>query len=121
MKRIGLIAALLLTLSFGCGKDLNLPSVETVDVSNINFSSALVEGNVISQGGSEVLQRGVCWSTSTNPSIGGTRSDNGGGTGTFTSAISNLQSNTTYHVRAYATNVDGTSYGDDFVFTTTAK
>lgn len=121
MKRISVLLASIAFFAFSCGTDLDLPQVQTNDVTNIGFSSALVSGEVISQGSTEVLSKGICWSTSSNPSVSGTRSDNGAGIGSFTSSITNLQPNTTYHVRAYATNTDGTSYGADITFTTMAK
>ena len=109
-------------IAFGCGKgDEGLPTVETLNISNINFTSALVAGNVTDAGATAVEVKGICWSTSANPTVDGSRSDNGGGTANFTSAITGLSSNTTYHVRAYAANADGTSYGADMTFTTTAK
>ena len=64
--------------------------------------------------------RGVCWSTSENPTTTDDRTQEGTGTGSFTTNITGLAANTTYHVRAYATNSEGTSYGGDVVFTTNA-
>lgn len=75
-------------------------------------------GNVTSDGGSPVTARGVCWSTTANPTITNSRSNDGAGTGSFTSEITGLSANTTYHVRAYATNSVGTAYGNDRTFTT---
>ena len=72
-----------------------------------------------SDGGSPVTARGVCWSTSANPVTGANSYTNDGtGTGTFTSNMTALTANTTYHVRAYATNSVGTAYGADKHFTT---
>jgi hypothetical protein len=63
----------------------------------------------------------VCWSTSANPTTAlTTKTSDGSGIGTFTSSITGLTANTTYHIRAYATNSVGTSYGSDLTFTTTA-
>ena len=74
-------------------------------------------------GGSAVTARGVCWSTSANPntSTGDSCTSDGTGTGSFTSSITGLLSETLYHVRAYATNGEGTSYGNDVAFTTLAE
>jgi hypothetical protein len=97
------------------------PTVATNTVTDITASGATVSGNVISDGGAAVTERGFVYSTSVNPAIGGagvTQAASGDGTGTFTANISGLTVNTTYHVRAYATNSDGTAYGADVTFAT---
>jgi hypothetical protein len=75
-------------------------------------------GNVTDDGGGTVSARGVCWGSSFNPSITGNHTSDGEGTGIFSSAITGLTSETIYHVRAYATNEVGTSYGNDIQFMT---
>lgn len=96
----------------------NLPTVTTTAISSLTSSSASSGGNVTSDGGIAVTARGVCWSTSLNPTISDSKTTDGSGTGSFASSITGLSSNTTYHVRAYATNTCGTSYGSDIEFTT---
>jgi hypothetical protein len=98
-----------------------LPTVITTAVSGITSSSAESGGNVTDNGGSGITARGVCWDTSPNPTIAGNRTTNGIGTGTFTSNITGLTENTTYYVRAYATNSQGTAYGEELNFTTNAE
>ena len=98
-----------------------LPTVSTASASGITMTTANSGGDVINDGGATVTARGVCWSTAANPTIAlSTKTTDGSGTGAFTSAITGLTANTTYHVRAYATNSVGTSYGGDSVFTTSA-
>ena len=75
-------------------------------------------GTVGADGGASVTARGVCWSTTTNPTIANSKTTDGTGTGTFTSAITGLVSNTIYYVRSYATNSVGTIYGPEVNFTT---
>ena len=94
------------------------PTVSTNSVSSITANTAICGGNVTSDGGGTVTARGVCWSTSQNPTISNNRSIDGIGTGNFTSNLSNLAPQTTYYVRAYATNEAGTSYGAQKSFTT---
>ena len=77
-------------------------------------------GNVTSDGGGTVTERGVCWRTTPNPTIADDTTVDGSGTGTFTSDLLPLTENTTYYVRAYATNSAGTAYGNEEVFTTIA-
>ena len=94
------------------------PTVTTTAISAITTSTAASGGNVTSDGGASITARGVCWSTSANPTTAITKTTNGTGTGSFTSSITGLSSGTPYHVRAYATNSQGTSYGSDLIFTT---
>jgi hypothetical protein len=71
-------------------------------------------------GGSAVIARGLCWSTNPQPTIADNVSTDGTGLGVFASILNNLQPNTTYYFRAYATNSAGTGYGNELSFSTTA-
>jgi hypothetical protein len=95
------------------------PSIVTNNVTNITQDAAICGGNVTSDGGSPVTARGVCWSAIPNPTINDNHTYNGTGTGNFTSSITGLTQNTTYYVRAFATNSIGTNYGEQKSFTTT--
>ena len=99
---------------------LALPTVTTTSVTAITSSTATSGGNVSSDGGATVTARGVCWSTSHNPTISGSHTSDGTGTGSFTSNLTGLTTGTTYYVRAYATNSVGTAYGEEVSFTTLA-
>ncbi|MBQ6726024.1 MAG: T9SS type A sorting domain-containing protein [Bacteroidales bacterium] len=101
-----------------CDETAILPIVTTDSISNLDDHSARTGGNVVSDGGTPVTERGVCWSTSPNPTIFGNHTTNGTGTGAFTISLSGLSANTVYYLRAYATNRVGTSYGQQMVFTT---
>ena len=92
--------------------------ITTTPASAITMISATSGGNVTYDGGSNVTARGVCWGTAANPTITGNHTTDGSGTGVFTSSITGLSANTSYHIRAYATNGNGTFYGDDLSFTT---
>jgi PKD repeat protein len=98
-----------------------VPTVTTAAVTDIKATSSVSGGNVVFDGNTAVIARGVCWSLTPDPTIADTCTSNGVGTGVFTSSISGLTLNTTYHVRAYATNAVGTSYGDDVEFTTLSQ
>lgn len=95
-----------------------LPSVVTTTPVATSTTTVMSGGTISSDGGSPVTARGVCWSTSANPTIANSRTTNGTGTGTYTSNITGLAVNTEYHVRAYATNSVGTAYGTDYVVRT---
>jgi uncharacterized protein (TIGR02145 family) len=99
-----------------CSKDS--PSVTTANVSDITPSGAVSGGTVTDNGGSDITARGVCWGTTQNPTISSGKTSNGSGNGPFTSNITGLTANTTYYVRAYATNSEGTGYGNEVSFTT---
>ena len=94
------------------------PTVTTTAVSNIDKTTATGGGNVTADGGATVTARGICWSTTQNPTISGSHTTDGTGTGSFTSAMTDLTAGTTYYVRAYATNSAGTAYGEELSFTT---
>ena len=93
--------------------------ITTESVTNITYNSANCGGEVTHEGGSSVTARGVCWSTSSNPTTADNKTTDGSGLGTFTSSITGLTSGQTYYVRAYATNSENTNYGDNVQFTTT--
>ncbi len=95
-----------------------LSIITTAPVTGINFTSSLSGGTITSNGGAVVTISGVCWSTSQNPTILNSYSIDGTATGAFISAITGLSPGTTYYVRAYATNIAGTSYGNQVTFTT---
>ncbi len=92
------------------------PSLITTDVSDITTSTAKSGGEIINDGGAEVIARGVCWSTNQYPTILGNKTSDGLGSGSFNSSIIGLTSGTTYYVRAYATNSAGTGYGNEVNF-----
>ena len=95
-----------------------MPTVTTTAISNIDKNTATGGGEVTADGGATVTARGICWSTSQNPTVDGNHTTDGTGTGSFTSSMTGLTANTTYYVRAYATNSAGTAYGEQVSFTT---
>lgn len=104
------------------GKVTGAPVVTTAEITSVTAFSAVCGGNVTSDGGESVTSRGVVWSTSQDPTIDlPTKTIDGSGTGQFTSSVTGLDQNTTYYVRAYATNANGTSYGETRTFTTEEK
>jgi len=96
------------------------PTVTTQKVTNRTNNSATGNGNITYLGSTNPSAHGVCWSTSQNPTITDSHTNEGSASSTitFTSSITGLTSNTTYYLRAYATNASGTSYGEQVVFNT---
>ncbi|MFY7884737.1 MAG: hypothetical protein ACOVOV_07840, partial [Dolichospermum sp.] len=98
---------------------LTTPTVATSTISSITQTSAISGGNVSSDGGLSIIEKGICWSTTANPTINDNKvASNYTATGSFISELTELNSSTTYYVRAYATNSIGTVYGDEVNFTT---
>lgn len=96
----------------------SLPTLAPTSSITVGNASATSGGAILTDGGLTIYFRGVCWSTSSNPTIAlSTKTFDGTGTGCFSSAISGLTDNTTYYVRAYATNATGTGYGNEEVYT----
>lgn len=98
----------------------NLATLSTHAVTNIADLTATSGGNITNNGGAEVTARGICWSTTSNPTIANFKTTNGTGNGDFTSDMTGLYPSTIYYVRAYATNSAGTAYGNEVSFTTAA-
>lgn len=96
----------------------NTPTIKTLPVSSLTNISAETGGNIADNGGAPVTARGVCWSTTSGPTISDSKTTNGSETGSYTSSLTGLSSNTRYYVRAYATNSIGTGYGNEVIFTT---
>ena len=95
-----------------------MPKVMTTEVTDITISTAKCSGEVTDEGSGSVSERGVCYGLMANPSVNDSCVSNGTGMGTYAVQLSGLTPNTKYHVRAYAKNEIGISYGDDVQFTT---
>jgi len=95
-----------------------VPTLSTIAITSITSTTAVSGGNITSDGGSAVTVRGVCWKTSQAPTIDDPHTSDGLGSGTYASNLTGLTGNTTYYVRAYATNSAGTGYGDEKSFKT---
>jgi hypothetical protein len=104
-------------VSFTTGQ-IVVPSITTTTITSITSTTAVSGGSITADGGGTKTARGVCWNTSTNPTASNSRSSNGTGSGSFASSLNGLSSNTTYYVRAYATNNIGTGYGNEVDFKT---
>ena len=101
---------------------VGLPTVKTAEVTDISDNGAVCGGSVTSDGGGEILAKGVVWSKQPNPTVDlATKTDEGEGTESFTSRLTGLSAGFTYYVRAYATNAVGTAYGEERRFTTTGE
>ncbi len=100
---------------------LTLPSITTAAISSITSTTATGGGSITTDGGATVSQRGICWNTTGSPTTASPNKsiiDAAGGIGSYSENITGLTANTTYYVRAYATNTQGTVYGNQVTFTT---
>jgi uncharacterized protein (TIGR02145 family) len=97
------------------------PTLTTTPGNSISKTTATSGGIITFDGGLAVIVRGVCWSTSEYPTISNSKTADGSGAGSFTSQITGLTENTKYYIRAYATNLVGTTYGLQESFTTIAN
>ncbi len=96
----------------------SIPTVTTDEVTDITHNTAACGGEVTDNGGLTVTARGVCWSTTTGPTLADDFTTDGTGTGVFASSLTGLNKGITYYIRAYASNDDGTAYGEEREFTT---
>lgn len=111
---------LLLPFLFSCKKEAIkvVPTITIAAVTNITASTATSGGNITNDDGASITARGVCWSLSQSPTIADSKTTDGTGTGSFISSITGLTSGTTYYLRDYVTNSNGTVYGNVISFTT---
>ena len=124
LRKVAAITACLTatTMFSGCGdekEDAKVPVLTTAEASGITATGAVSGGNVTSDSGAEVTERGIYWGTvSSDLTVSGSKTTDGKGTGSFTSTLAGLTTNTTYYVCAYATNSAGTGYGNVISFST---
>ena len=98
---------------------LCLPTITTNTPTSIGIDSVVIGGDILNDGGSSIVLRGVCYSTTPNPNMGNPRTEDGSGIGSFTSTLRNLSPSTTYYARSYAKNSQGVVvYGNEVSFST---
>lgn len=117
-----LMAVALLLVMVSCEKEEDkTPKLTTVSIgNNITATTAVSGGNIISDAGTAITQKGVVWGTAQNPTIENNIgiTNDGSGSDDFTSNITGLTPSTKYYIRAYARNSNGVGYGDELDFTT---
>jgi uncharacterized protein (TIGR02145 family) len=117
IKLTGLGFLILSSTLQSCKKE-ELPTLSTSSIINITATSASGGGNITSDGGALVIDRGICWGVNTDPTTSDFKTTDGNGIGQFTSNLTGLNAGSIYYVRAYAVNSIGTAYGADLSFTT---
>ena len=108
-------------MEFTTLQEAGLATVMTLDVIDITATTAICAGEVMDDGGDEVFEKGVCWSTSQGPTTNDNHASGGTGIGFFEVQMTDLEPSTTYYVRAYARNSVGVAYGDEMEFTTMSE
>jgi len=122
MKKSILILFTVVFAITSCSKDddpvdnTTVPTLTTLAITDITTTSATSGGDITATGEADITAKGVCWSTTQNPTILDFATDEGNNPSNYTSNISGLTANTTYYVRAYATNSKGTGYGNELEF-----
>ncbi len=122
MKKSILILFTVVSAMISCSKDDDpvdntaVPTLTTLDITDITPTSAKSGGDITDTGGADITAKGVCWSTSQNPTILDFATNQGNNPSNYTSNITGLTANATYYVRAYATNSKGTAYGNELSF-----
>ncbi|WP_111710359.1 hypothetical protein [Lutibacter citreus] len=122
MKKIIFLALSILLLN--CSSDNtdertnSLPTLTTNSITNTTTSKIISGGNISNDGGLEIISRGICWDLNEEPTIDDNILTNGTGIGEYSIEVQELNSNTEYYIRAFATNSLGTSYGNELRFTT---
>ena len=96
----------------------NLATISTTAVSSLTATSAMIGGNISNDGGAAITERGICFSTTTNPTTANIKVVSGSGTGSYTVNMTGLTAETNYYVRAYAISSAGTAYGNEVNFLT---
>jgi uncharacterized protein (TIGR02145 family) len=125
MKRIncwiymlGILGVIMLTQSSCKDENEPVPVLETFPVLYVSQTSVTCEGTITSDGGLEIIEQGVCWSTTPNPTIADNKITSGSRSVSFTCPVVGLTTNTQYYMRAYATSSAGTGYGNVVAFRT---
>ncbi|MDB5228293.1 MAG: hypothetical protein JWN78_2486 [Bacteroidota bacterium] len=99
----------------------SLPVIVELQNSNIQVTSSVsctVTASITSDGGTSITAKGFCWSINHNPTVNDNKTNNGTGINSFTSHINGLHPMTTYYLRVYATNANGTAYSNEVSFIT---
>ncbi len=119
------LSGAIMILINSCEKDeiYEPPKINTLTVTEVTTNSAISGGNITDDGGADITERGVVWSTTINPTTNNNegKTTAGSGSGEFISTLSGLLPGTIYHVRAYASNIEGITYGNEQVFTTISE
>jgi hypothetical protein len=122
MKHFPAILIVLAAIFASCKKDkkeIALPELTTAAITNLSYNSATSGGTIKGDGGGAISASGVCWSKTNNtPTLSDSKTSGTTSSGSFTSVMNNLEENTTYYARAFATNSAGTGYGNVVTFKT---
>ena len=106
------------SMTFTTGMATTLAGVSTLQASSVSYTSASAGYKIFSVGGSAIIEKGICWSTNPNPTINDNKIVSIANTATSTVNLTGLAAGTTIHIKAFATNANGTAYGNDLQITT---
>src|SRR5688572_22406021 len=124
MKQFLTILIVVTAIFSSCKKDkkeITLPQLTTAAITNVSHNTATSGGTITGDGGAAITASGICWSKTNNtPTLSDSKTTGTTASGSFTSVMNNLEENTTYYVRAFATNSVSTGYGNVVTFNTSA-
>jgi len=122
MKGLLTVLIFILFISSGCetvpGQPVLLPEVNTLEVTDISYNSAVAGVLNVDDGTTSIFRSGLCWGKSSLPRIEDDEFEEGGVLTEYTIEMRNLEEETEYFVRAFAESNSGISYGDQLSFTT---
>jgi alpha-tubulin suppressor-like RCC1 family protein len=96
-----------------------LPEISTIEVKDVSAETAIIRGNITSDGNTDIIERGVVYATTQNPTLSNNKVVRSGTSiGKYSTVVKGLEPLTTYYARPYVTNSVGTVYGDQITFTT---
>jgi hypothetical protein len=109
-------------VSFTAGSATTVPTLTTTAITNITGTNAQSGGTITNDGGGTISAAGICWATTSAPTIANSHTSDYYGSSPYISYFNAaLTAGTTYYVRAYATNSAGTGYGNQLSFATPAS
>lgn len=117
------ICLFVLPFNHQCKKTADNPSAPTLTttaITEITETTASSGGTIESDGGSAIIEKGICWSGNPSPGLADKVRKSGSGNNSFQNSMDQLLPETVYYVRAFATNPSGTGYGNTLSFTTSS-
>lgn len=112
------LTAIIAASFLGCQKEITLAQLQSSQAASVTSNGASGTVTIVSNGGAEITDRGICWANTSGPTLNNNVVRYGSGSGSFNWTLSGLNPGTQYFVRTFATNKAGTNYGNEISFST---